>query len=145
MLKYRLTHPDLIGVLAGMGHGGQILLADGNYPVDVLKSGTARTINLNIRPGLIGALDILELVVDAVPVEAAHFMLMDDGHAPPIATDFRRFLPAQASLDGLPRADFYTWASDQKTSVVVATGEQALFANLVITIGYMRPDGSPNF
>ena len=32
MLKYRLTHPEILAALAGAGHGSQVLIADGNYP-----------------------------------------------------------------------------------------------------------------
>ncbi len=145
MLKYRLTHPGLIGALAGMGHSSRILLADGNYPIDTLVSPTATRIYLNLRPGLIGTLDVLEAVLDAVPVEMAQFMFMDDGNAPPIAADYRRLIPALVSFDGLDRSDLYSAATDAKTSVVVATGEQALFANLILTVGYVQPDGTAHY
>lgn len=145
MLKYRLIHPELISALAGMGHGSRIILADSNYPVDMNTNPAAKCIYLNLAPGLISATDILAVLLDAVPIEAAHHMLMDDGQAPPIADEFRKLLPAQVSLESYARQDFYAAVRDFHTSVVIATGEQRLFANLLLTIGYIKPDGSAHY
>jgi len=145
MLKYGLTHPELIGALAGTGHTSRILLADSNYPVDVNANPAAKRIYLNFAPGMLTATDILKVILDAIPIEAAHYMLMDDGHAPPIADEFRHMLPQQASLDALARADFYNAVKESRTSIVVATGEQRLYANLLLTVGYIQPDGKPHF
>lgn len=32
MIKYKLTHPEILEALASAGHGSQVLIADGNYP-----------------------------------------------------------------------------------------------------------------
>jgi len=32
MLKTRLLHPEILQALGSSGHGGQVLIADGNYP-----------------------------------------------------------------------------------------------------------------
>ncbi len=145
MLKYRLTHPELIGALAGMGHGSRIMLADSNYSVDINSHPNAKRIYLNLAPGMIPIMDVLAVLLDAMPVEAAHHMLMDDGQAPPIAADFRQMLPAQVALESYARNDFYAAVKDAHTSVIVATGEQRLFANLLLTMGYIQPDGIPHF
>lgn len=34
MLKTNLLHPDIIATLARSGHFSQVLIADGNYPVE---------------------------------------------------------------------------------------------------------------
>lgn len=142
MLKYRLTHPELIGALAGMGHGSRIMLADSNYSVDINAHPNAKRIYLNLAPGIIPVTDVLAVLLDAIPVEAAHHMLMDDGQAPPIAAEFRQMLPAQVALESVARNDFYAAVRDSRTSVIVATGEQRLFANLLLTMGVVHPDGS---
>ena len=36
MLKTRLLHPGILQALGESGHGAQVLIADGNYP---LRSG----------------------------------------------------------------------------------------------------------
>ena len=42
MLNYTLLHPQLLAALASSGHGGQLLLADGNYPYTTIKQPQAR-------------------------------------------------------------------------------------------------------
>jgi len=40
MLLTDLMHPEILTGLAGAGHGGQILLADGHYPAALRSVGT---------------------------------------------------------------------------------------------------------
>jgi L-fucose mutarotase len=138
MLKYRLTHPELLSALAGAGHGSRVLLADGNYPHDTGAPAAARRIYLNLAPGLISVTDVLGVLADAIPLEAAHFMLQDDGGEAPVVAEFRRLLPAVA-LQPVERFAFYDLARHPLTSIVVATGEQRLYANVLLTVGYIRP------
>lgn len=145
MLKYRLTHPELLAALAGMGHGSRIMLADSNYSVDINSHPSAKRIYLNLAPGMIAITDVLAVLLDAMPVEAAHHMLMDDGQAPPIAEEFRRMLPQQVPLEAYRRFDFYDAVKQANTSVVVATGEQRLYANLILTMGVVQPDGKARY
>jgi L-fucose mutarotase len=145
MLKYRLTHPELLAAIAGMGHGSQIMLADSNYSVDINSHPGAKRIYLNLAPGMIAITDVLAVLLDAMPVEAAHHMLMDDGQAPPIAEEFRRMLPQQVPLEAYRRFDFYDAVKRPTTSVVVATGEQRLYANLILTMGVVQPDGKARY
>ena len=94
MLSYRLTHPELIAALAAAGHGSTLLLADSNYPHATAVGPAARTVYLNLRPGQIPVDDVLECVLDAAPVEAAHLMRPDDGDEPPVFDRFRGAFPA---------------------------------------------------
>jgi len=142
MLKYKLTHPELLAALAAMGHGSRILLADANYSSDINVGPAAKRIYLNFAPGMLPVTDVLEKVLDAIPVEAAHMMLMDNGQEPPIAADFRKLLPRAVALSSYARMDFYAAALASKTSVVVMTGEQRLFANILLTVGVVNPDGT---
>jgi L-fucose mutarotase len=145
MLKHGITHPDLIRALAQVGHGSRVLIADGNYAVDVNTAPTATRIYLNLAPGLIGAVDVLQSLIGAIPVEAAHGMLTDEGQEPPIMSEYRRTLPARVATDMLTRFAFYAAASDPHTSVVIATGERQPFANLLLIVGYVGPDGIAHY
>ena len=139
MLTARLIHPALLGALAAAGHGSQILLADGNYPVSTGSSSAAERVYLNLRPGLVSVRQALEAVLTAVPVEAAHVMSPDQGDEPPIFCTFRELLP-DIHLTALTRNEFYASARRPDLAVVVATGEQALYANLLLTIGVVPTD-----
>ena len=138
MLRYPLTHPELIGALAAAGHGSTVLLADSNYPHATAVGPAARTVYLNLRPGQVPVDDVLETLLTAVPIEAAHLMRPDDGSEPPIFDRFRELVaPVAPTL--LARADFYAAARGPDLALAVATGDQRLYANILLTIGVVPP------
>jgi L-fucose mutarotase len=134
MLRYPLIHPPLLGALARAGHGSVVLLADGNYPYATAVSPTAETVWLNLRPGQIPVDDVLETLLGVIPVEAARVMATDTGDEPEIYSRFRTLLPS-LTLHPLPRAAFYDEARGPDLAVAVATGEQRLYANILLTLG----------
>lgn len=138
MLTSRLIHPEILAALAASGHGGKILIADGNYPFSTRANAAARRVYLNLCPGKLSVTDVLEVLVGAIPIEAADVMVTDSGQEPEIYADFRRLLPGLALTANL-RADFYRKAYDPDVCLVIATGEQRLFANILLTIGVVPP------
>ena len=138
MLRYRLIHPELAAALAGAGHGSTVLLADGNYPLSTATAPSARRIHLNLRPGQVPVDDILATVLDAVPVEAAQVMVPDDGPEPAVFDVFRGILD-DTPLRTLERHAFYAAARGPDLAVAVASGDQRLFANVLLTIGVVPP------
>ena len=74
MLTYPLLHPQILEALGSAGHGAQILIADGNYPVSTRSNPRASHVYLNLAPGMVTVMDVLKVLVDAVPVEAALVM-----------------------------------------------------------------------
>jgi L-fucose mutarotase len=74
MLRFPLIHPPLLAALAACGHGGKILLADANYSHSTNVHPGATTVYLNLRPGLLAVHQVLEPLLQAVPVEAAGVM-----------------------------------------------------------------------
>lgn len=138
VLRYRLTHPTLAAALAGAGHGSTVLLADGNYPLATAVAPGAERIHLNLRPGQVPVDDILATVLDAVPVEVAHVMAPDEGPEPPVFTVFRGLI-GDAPLRMLERPAFYAAARGPDLAVAVASGDQRLYANILLTIGVVPP------
>lgn len=140
MLTSGLIHPQLLEALAGAGHGSKVLVADANYPVSTASAPAARRVYLNLCPGVVDASTVVQAVLGAVPVEAAHVMGPDDDRPVPIFDRFRDLLgPQGPALERLRRSDFYAAARGGDVAAVVATGEQALFANLLLTIGVVAP------
>ena len=138
MLKSKLLHPEILGVLGGSGHGGKVLIADGNYPFNTRANPAARRVYLNLAPGLVTVTDVLEALLTAIPVEAADVMITDSGAEPDIYADFRRLLPGMA-LTATERFQFYDKCRDSDVCLVIATGEQRLYANILLTIGVVSP------
>jgi L-fucose mutarotase len=140
MLKYKLLHPEILSVLGGAGHGSKILIADGNYPFATRAHPNARRVYLNLAPGLIPVTDVLRVLVNAIPIEAVHVMITDSGEAPPIHEEFRAILPSELELQPLNRYAFYDAVRlDPDTALVIATGEQRIYANIILTIGVVSP------
>jgi len=138
MLKYRLLHPEILGALGEAGHGARILIADGNYPISTGSPHAARRVSLNLAPDLLRVTDVLEVIVDAVPIEAAHTMRPDEGAEPPVFAEFRRLLPG-LDVEPLGRFDFYDAARGPDVALAIATGERRIYANILLTIGVVPP------
>jgi L-fucose mutarotase len=110
------------------------LIADGNYPFSPGANPAAERVYLNLMPGVLGVPDVLQALVTAIPVEAAHVMIPDDGPQPPIFAEFRNLLPG-LDLVTHERFAFYEMARQSDVSLVIATGEQRVYANLLLVIG----------
>jgi len=139
MLKFPLLHPDMLRAIGAAGHGSQILLADGNYPCSTTAGPNAEIVYLNLCPGTVSVTDVLRAVVASIPVEAAHVMQTADGSEPPVFSEFRSLLPDNVTLQPLERFAFYTAAGENSVCMVVATGEQRIYANILLTIGVIQP------
>ena len=135
MLATTLLHPDILSALGRAGHGSQVLIADGNYPFSTGSPTTAEKVFLNLRPGMVKVTDVLEALIETIPIEAAVVMVPDDKADQPIFREFRRLLPRQPGLTKVTRFEFYDRARSGDTALVIATGEQRIYANLLLTIG----------
>lgn len=135
MLRYRLIHPELLAGLAAAGHGSTVLLTDGHYPASTAVGPGARRVWLNLSPGTVDVTTVLEVLVDAIAIEAATVMQPPADHPEPEAfADFRRLLP-DIELQSLDRFAFYAAARCPDLAVVVATGDARTYANLLLTVG----------
>jgi L-fucose mutarotase len=139
MLKTRLLHPQILEALGEAGHGAQVLVADGNYPLLTRSSAAAHRVYLNLAPGQLTVTDVLRVLLDAIPIEAAHVMLPDSGAEPAIFAEFREMLP-KVQLQPLRRFEFYDAARGPDLALAISTGEQRIYANLLLTIGVVLPE-----
>ncbi|MCY3781461.1 MAG: RbsD/FucU family protein [Chloroflexi bacterium] len=139
MIDAKLIHPQILGALGKAGHGATILIPDGNYPVETGAHPRAERVYLNLAPGMATVTDVLEAVLSVTPIEAAQVMRRDDGEEPSIYADFRRLLPDDVELSPLERFAFYDEAKKDDCCLVIATGEQRIYANILLTIGVVAP------
>jgi L-fucose mutarotase len=136
----KLISPELMMILMKMGHGDELVLADGNFPSD---SHAQRL----VRADGLGAPALLKAVLPLFPLDT----FVDDpvfvmcpvdatGGEPEIWDDFRRLLAVDAEapvdLKPLERFEFYDRA--RKAYAIVATGESALYANLILKKGVVH-------
>ena len=138
MLKTRLLHPDILAALAASGHFSQVLIADGNFPVAGNRGPNARTVHLNLAPGLVDAVSVLGVLLDTVPVQAATVMQPPADFVPPIHAVYRERLGPGCAWVEMERWAFYEKIVSPRTTLMIATGEQQRFANLLLELGVVK-------
>ena len=89
-------------------------------------------------PGVASAIDVLKALVETIIVESAIVMVPPDGAPQPIHKEFCALLPAGIELRREQRYEFYESVKSPQTALVIATGEQRRFANLLLTIGVVK-------
>jgi L-fucose mutarotase len=142
MLRTRLIHPEILAALAAAGHGSQVLVSDGNFPHSTATPPGARRVYLNLSPGRVTVTEVLEAVAATVPLEAAAVMRPHDADVPAVLEEYRALLPPGTPVEVVDRLAFYELARRPDVTLAVATGDQRLYANLLLTIGYIDPSGA---
>jgi L-fucose mutarotase len=132
-----ILSPELLMTLMEMGHGDEILIADGNYPA----SGCAEIV---VRLDGHGVPEILEAILKFLPLDTyvkspASLMAVnkDDDVATPIWDVYKEKLVASGEkfkdFEYLGRDTFYERA--KKAYATITTGEAALYANIILKKG----------
>ena len=144
MLHHGLVHPKILEVLGRAGHHAKVLVADGNYPASSTLGPHAELVSLNLSPGVVTCTQVLEALVTAIPIEAAHTMdyertgpyaLKAD---PPVWADYRAvFKKAKldVKLQPIEKWDFYKAVSTPDHVLTIQTADQQRFANLLLVMG----------
>lgn len=149
MLKHQLIHPRINEILARAGHHSKILIADGNYPASTKKGPNAEVVCLNLAPGLVTVSQVLRAILSAVPVDHINTMGIpaDDPYAqqgePPVWAEFCEVVAEaglQAKLEPIQKWDFYEAVASADHVLTVQTGDQALWANVLLTMGCRVPE-----
>ena len=131
-----IISPELIKTLMEMGHGDEIVLGDGNFPAASLAKRLVRCDGHNV-PELLDA--ILKLFPLDTYVEHP-VMLMDTaaGEArPEIWGQYEEIIAENSGpapqIQYLERFEFYERA--KQAYAIVATGETAIYANIILKKG----------
>ena len=130
-----ILSPELLKILMEMGHGDEIDIGDGNIPS---ASIAQRLIRLDGH----GVDEILSAILKLMPLDTyvdAPVALMDNGDAsnpPPIWADYKKTITAEEgekNIELVERFAFYDRA--KKAYAVIATGETAIYANIILKKG----------
>jgi len=141
MLKGTLIHPEMLAALGGMGHGSQVLITDGNFPHDTAPNPSAARVYLNLAPGVLTVSQVLDTLRAAIPVERIALMdPADDAEPRPAAhAELTANLPSDIAVDHITRFEYYEATQSSDVGLVVATADLRPYANVLITIGVVRP------
>ncbi len=138
LLTGTLIHPLILSALGRSGHGSKVLISDGNFPHETASSNAATIVYLNVAPGLLSVGQILPVLRGAIPIESATVMAGPAGAPDP--EPFERYeRELSLRLQRLDRFEFYEAARSRDVSLVIASGDTAHYANLLLTIGTNDP------
>lgn len=141
MLYGPMLHPELLGALGRAGHGGKILIADGNYPSVSGTNPSAEKISLNLAPGLLTVSQVLDVVKQTIPIEQVAIMVpaadakgVERPDSIPAHDEYRETMAGTPFVE-IPRFDFYDVAKSSDVSVVIQSADQRLYSNVLLTVG----------
>ena len=134
----KLVSPELLKILCEMGHGDEIVIADGNFP-------SANYGQRVVRADGIGGVEMLQAVLSLIPLDTyarENFLLMQttQGDPPPTIWD-EYFTVAKANDDNLRAGNLERFAFYERAKqayAVIATGEGAVYANIIIKKGVIK-------
>ena len=129
--------PELMSILMRMGHGDEIVLADGNFPAESCAQRV-------VRADGHGVVELLDAIMQFFPLDtfvdhpASVMQPVDEAASePPIWTEYRRVLALhegqEVELRPIERFRFYDFA--KAAYAIVASGETAVYANLILKKG----------
>jgi len=141
-----LLTPELLHVLALMGHGDEVAVVDANFPADSVARGTCRgravaLAGATASQAVRAVLSVLPLdeYVDA-PVRTMAAPATADG-PPPVQREVQEIVDAEAArhwpLGMLERFEFYE--ASRNSYAIVVTAERRLYGNFLIKKGVVPP------
>ena len=137
-----ILSPELLKVLTEMGHGDEIVLADGNFPEESMgKDAIVVRADGHSVPELLDAVLTL-MPLDQYTEKPATLMevVSGDDCKPTIWDKYRRLLENHGenskNIEMMERFAFYERA--KKAYAIVATGETAIYANILLKKGVIQ-------
>ncbi len=136
----KILSPQLLKVLCEMGHGDRLVIADGNFPAESMgKDAIVIRCDGHNVPELLDA--ILQLFpLDSYVDKPVNLMQVVQGDPveTPIWDTYEEILSKYDSrgkdtIGYLERFAFY--AQSKKAYAIIATGEKALYANIMLQKG----------
>ena len=137
-----ILSPELLKIIAEMGHGDELVIADGNFPAESVGKNA-----IVIRMDGHGAADVLKAILEVFPLDTyvehpvnlMELMPGDVGRIEtPIWDEYADIVTAndargENAIGHIERFAFYEEA--KKAYAIIATGEKALYANLILQKG----------
>lgn len=136
----KILSPELLKVLAEMGHSDRIVISDGNFPAESMGKDA-----IVIRCDGHGVPELLDAILKVFPLDSyvedlVNLMevMKDDNVETPIWDTYKDIVAkyddrGAAAIRNIERFAFYEEA--KKAYAIVATGESALYANVMLQKG----------
>ena len=131
----KIVSPMLLKILCEMGHGDEIVIADGNFPAETCGQRV-------VRADGIGGEEMLDAVLSLLPLDTyatENLLLMETTNGDPTPPIWEKYFEIAKKHDdnlrvgNVERFAFYERA--KKAYAVIATGEGAIYANVIVKKG----------
>lgn len=138
-----ILSPELLKALCEMGHGDELVIADGNFPSQRIGKNA-----VVVRADGHSAADILDAVLQLLPLDAyvekpvalMELVPGDTCGTPAIWETYRNILikyePNNSDIQMTERFAFYERAKN--AYLIIATGETAIYANVLLKKGVVK-------
>ena len=138
-----LISPELLKALAEMGHGDELVIADGNFPCHSVGKDS-----IVIRADGHGVPEILDAILKLIPLDTytdkpvalMEVVKGDTCGTPEIWQTYEEILskyePDHHDIDYTERFAFYERAKG--AYLIIATGEKAIYANILLKKGVVK-------
>lgn len=136
----QILSPELLKVLCEMGHSDRLVLADGNFPAESMGKDA-----IVIRCDGHGVPELLDAILKVFPLDtyvkqpvSLMEVMPDDPVETPIWDTYKEIVGKYdqrggAAVGNIERFAFYEEA--KKVYAIIATGESALYANVMLQKG----------
>ena len=136
----KIISPELLKVLCEMGHSDRIVIADGNFPSESMGKNA-----IVIRADGHSATELLDAILTVFPLDtyvekpvSLMQVMPGDKVETPIWDKYAEIIAShdtrgKSAMGSYERFEFYDQA--KKCYAVVATGESAIYANIILQKG----------
>ena len=132
--------PELLKILMEMGHGDELVIADGNFPA-------ASVAQRLVRADGLGGVMMLDAILQLLPLDqyvpapvALMAVVVGDTVKPTIWDEYRKIItqhePTFTDFEMVERFAFYERA--KKAYAILATSESAQYANVILKKGVIK-------
>ncbi len=136
----KILSPEMVKTLMEMGHGDEIVIADGNFPAETYGKRVVRCDGHGVP-------ELLDAIMQLFPLDTytdKPVMLMEvvpgDPVVPTIWDEYKdiinKYEPENCKIEMIERFAFYERA--KMAYAVVATGEEAIYANIILKKGVVK-------
>lgn len=138
MLKTGCVNKEILSAAAECGHGDQIVIGSGNFPLDSQVNPDAKRIFLNLMPGVPTSDQVLEALVRILNIEAGEMILPAEiKEKPQVFEEYEQLLPG-VELKTCDRDTFYDACKKPTVKLAIASADQRAFSNILVTVGVVR-------
>lgn len=133
----KILSPELVKTLMEMGHGDEIVIADGNFPGASMNERCIRCDGHNV-------VDLLEAILTLFPLDTYQKPVYIMSKVPgdtvetPIWDEFKKTIKPHTDeeIEQIERFEFYERA--KKAYAVIMSSESALYANIILKKGVVK-------